>query len=72
MRKMFANEVHIRIAEQGLAFVYSVRRDGKEIATGVILVEEEVAPGDGLGRMKKPRYPVARARGSVSLDCGEV
>jgi hypothetical protein len=43
---MFADQVHIRIAEQGLAFVYSVRRDGREIETGVIFAEEEeIAPG---------------------------
>ncbi len=47
---MFENEIRIRLAEEGLAFIYSIVQGGMLIETGVVNpIEEEsedvVAPG---------------------------
>jgi hypothetical protein len=39
------HQVTIRLSEEALAFVYTVRVDGTAVEAGTVEVEETVAPG---------------------------
>ena len=42
---MSDTQIYIRIASEGMAFVYTIQNSGKLIASGTVDVEETVAPG---------------------------